>query len=442
MKRLHLQDRNYRLPMFRSFLLFFFIALWWLFCAAAFGGRGRETFDQKPVLCTYAPIEQYKQCISYVIKSGDTFLGILSRFGVSYDRAIACSRGLAPLGLPLLAPGDSMVLTQDDKGSAVGFSLLHRLECWYTVNLREPILRIEKKAADQSVHRCLLRGVLTTSLSENMNEMGVDESCVAKFADIFAWDINFFVDPQVNDSFEIIFDKKYSAGRFMGYGDILAAKYITKGRVFEAIGIGNAQGALRYYDPEGKSLQKQFLKAPLRFTHISSRFSLHRMHPVLGIVRPHLGIDYAAPVGTPVYAAADGIIGFAGFNGGFGNFIRIRHGASYETSYGHLRSFARSIRVGARVSQGELIGTVGQTGMATGPHLDYRMTIGQRFVNPMTIALPREKSIPPEEAQTFEGIRRECATMLTDRLPGKTGCYILAIERLEAHAAPAKPSIR
>jgi murein DD-endopeptidase MepM/ murein hydrolase activator NlpD len=262
--------------------------------------------------------------------------------------------------------------------------------------------------------------------------MGVDDACVAKFADVFAWDINFFVDPQPGDSFEIIFDKKFLAGRFAGYGDILAAKYVNRGHVFDAIGIKDAKGTMRYYDSEGKSLQKQFLKAPLRFTHISSGFSLHRLHPVLGIVRPHLGIDYAAPPGTPVYAAADGVVCYAGYHGGFGNFIRIRHGANYETSYGHLRAFAHGVRTGARVSQGDLIGTVGQTGLATGPHLDYRMTIGQRFVNPATVSLPREKSVPPEEAYAFELSQREFSAIFNSRLKGKTGCFVLNVEELKA----------
>jgi murein DD-endopeptidase MepM/ murein hydrolase activator NlpD len=289
-------------------------------------------------------------------------------------------------------------------------------------------IKAGKKPVATSSQRCIVRGVLETSLSEDLNKMGIDDACVSKFADIFAWDINFFVDPQKGDSFEIVFEKKFAEGRFVGYGDIFAAQYVNAGRAYNAIGVQDEKDLRRhYYDLDGKSLQKQFLKAPLRFTHISSRFSLHRLHPVLGIVRPHLGIDYAAPTGTPVYAAADGVITFAGFTGGFGNQVRIRHGASYETSYGHLHAIARGIHPGARVSQGDLLGTVGATGIATGPHLDYRMSIAQRFVNPLTVSLPREKGVSAQDMAQFAACKREWCTILHMRFKGKTGFYVLDI---------------
>jgi murein DD-endopeptidase MepM/ murein hydrolase activator NlpD len=261
-----------------------------------------------------------------------------------------------------------------------------------------------------------------------MNKMGVDDACVSKFADIFAWDINFFVDPQKGDSFEIVFEKKFVEGRFAGYGDIFAAQYVNAGHVFNALGMTDEKSQRRYYDLDGKSLQKQFLKAPLRFTHISSRFSLHRLHPVLGIVRPHLGIDYAAPTGTPVYAAADGVIMFAGFTGGFGNLVRIRHGASYETSYGHLNAITRGIHSGARVCQGDLIGTVGATGIATGPHLDYRMSISGRFINPLTFSPPSEKSVSAQDMARFDAVKREWCAIVGMRFKGMTGFYVLDID--------------
>ena len=417
-----------------SCLLFFFIALWWFFCGTVLNVRAKSApLVQAVPLLEYVPVEPYKELISYVIKPGDTFLRVLSQYGVSSDIVIGCHRFLVKLGLPSLLPGDSLVVSRDKKGSLLGFSLLHKLN-WYRVTLEDARIKADIKPVDVSLHQCLVRGVLSTSLSEDMNAMGVDDACVAKFADIFAWDINFFVDPQAGDSFEILFDKKFNEGRFAGYGDIIEAKYVNRGRLFEAIGIKD-KGIIRYYDADGKSLQKQFLKAPLRFSHISSGFSMHRRHPILGIVRPHLGIDYAAPSGTPVYAAADGVVCFAGFNGGFGNFVSIRHGASYETSYGHLRSFARGTRCGARVSQGDLIGTVGQTGLATGPHLDYRMTVGKRLVNPSTISLPREKSIPAENKERFEQLKRECGAVFNLRLKGKTGCFVLGVEEVNSAAS-------
>jgi murein DD-endopeptidase MepM/ murein hydrolase activator NlpD len=311
----------------------------------------------------------------------------------------------------------------------VGFNLLHKLSDWYCIafDSLDGGLTASKRPISCSSQRCLAKGSLQTSLSESMNEMGIDDACVSKFADIFAWDINFFVDPQKGDGWEIIFEKKFSEGRFVGYGDILAAEYSNNGHVFRAIGMRGTHDEILYFDPEGKSLQKQFLKAPLRFNHISSRFTQHRRHPILGIVRPHLGVDYAAPYGTPVHASADGIVSFAGYNGGFGNQVRIRHGGAFETSYGHLQALGRGMRTGKRVVQGDLVGFVGSTGLSTGPHLDYRMTRNQRFINPSAVSLPAGKGVEPERQAEFTGLCQEFLTLFAIRLPGKTGAFVLDI---------------
>jgi murein DD-endopeptidase MepM/ murein hydrolase activator NlpD len=425
------KDRKYQLSIFRSFLLFLCLCVWWLFCSTpgtiATSESSPGPFQADRTISSFS-IEKYKELISYVVKPGDTFLGILSRYGVAPEKAINCYRSLHPLGLMSLIPGDSLVMTRYTGGAMTAISLLHRLDCWYTVSFDGPAIKAGKKPVSTCSQRCIVRGVLETSLSEDMNKMGVDDACVSKFADIFAWDINFFVDPQKGDSFEIVFEKKFVEGRFAGYGDIFAAQYVNAGHVFNALGMTDEKSQRRYYDLDGKSLQKQFLKAPLRFTHISSRFSLHRLHPVLGIVRPHLGIDYAAPTGTPVYAAADGVITFAGFTGGFGNQVRLRHGASCETSYGHLHAIARGIHSGARVCQGDLIGTVGMTGIATGPHLDYRMSISGRFINPLTFSPPSEKSVSAQDMARFDAVKREWCAIAGMRFKGMTGFYVLDID--------------
>ena len=344
-------------------------------------------------------------------------------------------RAFGQLGLSSLFPGDSCVLAMSSNGSMSAFSVLSRLQNWYRLTLDSSRVKASKLPVASSSQRCLVRGTLSTSLSEDLSYLGVGDACVAKFADIFAWDINFFVDPQIGDSFEIVFEKRYAEGRFLGYGDILAARYTNNGHVFSALGVKQGNEQIQYYDLEGKSLQKEFLKAPLHFSHISSRFSLHRKHPVLGIVRPHLGIDYAAPIGTPVYSAADGKIISAGVDGGFGNHLRISHGASYETGYGHLSSFARGVHVGAIVKQGDCIGYVGQTGLATGPHLDYRMMCAGRFVNPLTVSVPRKVGVSADEAQAFTAIKSEYGAILSYRLRGEEGCFLLDMEQLPGKVA-------
>jgi murein DD-endopeptidase MepM/ murein hydrolase activator NlpD len=439
------QDRKYRFLSFRSFLLFFFISLLCLFCIlvieankflsykpplkeADLGERTAGAPTETASLLSSSPIKQCLEFVSYVVKPGDTFLGILSKYGLSSKQAIDCHSSLADLGLFSLMPGDSLVLTRIKSGALVGFSLLHKLSDWYNVSLDSITgIKASKKPVVFSSQRCLAKGFLTTSLSESMNDMGLSDVCVSKFADIFAWDINFFVDPQKGDSYEIIFEKKFVEGRFAGYGDILAALYVNNGRMFTAIGMKDKNGNMRYYDPEGRSVEKRFLKAPLRYNHVSSRFSHHRKHPILGIVRPHLGVDYAAPSGTPVHASADGVVCFVGYNGGYGNQVRIRHGSAYETSYGHLRAFGRGIKTGKRVLQGDLIGFVGMTGLATGPHLDYRMTRNSKFVNPSSISLPSGKGVPQERMNEFHATRQECLTLFTMRLRGETGAYVIDI---------------
>jgi murein DD-endopeptidase MepM/ murein hydrolase activator NlpD len=276
-------------------------------------------------------------------------------------------------------------------------------------------LRAECWPLDRTVHRAVVKGRLETSLSEDLYKHRVGDALVGKIAMILAWDINFFIDPRTGDRFQILFEKEYAEGQFVGYGDVLAVKYVNSGRTHWAIGLENDEGELEYYNLDGRSVQKQFLKAPLRFSRISSGYTYRRRHPILGIVRPHLGIDYAAPRGTPVYAAADGKITFAGTKSGYGRHVRIAHGGAFETYYGHLHAIRSGIRSGVRVHQGDLIGTVGATGLATGPHLDYRMRRHGSFINPLTVQLPSKEAVPPEAMDRFTARKNACLFLLETR---------------------------
>jgi murein DD-endopeptidase MepM/ murein hydrolase activator NlpD len=288
-------------------------------------------------------------------------------------------------------------------------------------------LTVEKQPLRTASYRCIVKGTLNSSLSQDMFELGVGDALVAKLADIFAWDINFFIDPRKGDRFEVVFEKLYREGRFVAYGDILAAKYENRGTAKWAIAFDGGEGNRCYYGLDGTSVQKQFLKAPLRYRRVSSGYSLHRRHPILGIIRPHLGIDYAAPQGTPVYAAADGKVTFVGREGGFGNLVRIAHGGAYETSYGHLNNFAKGLHRNSRVAQGELVGTVGATGLATGPHLDYRMKRNGAFIDPQAVKLPAKKGVEPRDMGRFEAVKQTYMTLLERRFP-KDGYFVLDIE--------------
>ena len=213
-----------------------------------------------------------------------------------------------------------------------------------------------------------------------------------KLADIYAWDIDFSSDIRNGDTLKILVEELWAGEAFKGFGEILAVEFVNNGRTHNAYRF-ETDGYTDYYDADGRSLRKALLRSPLKFKYISSRFTKSRYHPVLRIYRPHLGVDYAAPTGTPVSAAGSGTVVFSGYKGQNGKMVRIRHNGSYETYYGHLSKIPQKIRIGAKVSQGDIIGYVGSTGLSTGPHLDYRMKRKGEFVNPLTINLPRGKSI-------------------------------------------------
>ncbi len=368
----------------------------------------------------------YAKLFTYIVKRGDTFSNILLKFNISEDQALNCYHSLKSIGFSTLFPGDSLILTKDKSNIIKTFSLLNRLQYWYHLRRKSNSLLAEKIPIDFTRYLYVSKGTLETSLSEDMFRQGIGDALVFKFADIFAWDINFFIDPRKGDEFEVIFEKKYHDGNFIGYGSILAAKYVNGNNTFYAIAMKNKDGKLNYYDINGKSVQKQFLKAPLRFRRISSGYSYSRKHPILGIYRPHLGIDYAAPRGTPVYSAADGTVIFSGTKKQYGNNVCIRHGASYKTYYGHLNKIQSNIKPGVHVKQGQMIGTVGATGLATGPHLDYRMKVGSRFINPLTISVPSKESVPEEDIERFENIKQNILSTFETRF-NRQGCFVLDI---------------
>lgn len=378
------------------------------------------------------PVQPCTRQWSHTVKRGETFISILLLYSNSTVKGNEFYRALCASGLSKLYPGDSLLLITGCDSALAELSLLSRMQYWYHAGLHDSAVFAERMPLEVTVTRNLLNGTLETSLFEAMQTHGLGPLLACKLADIFAWDINFFIDPRKGDTFQIIFKQKFAQGRFIGYGDILAARYICGNKDFYAIGFSDSSGRLQYYDLTGKSVQKEFLKAPLRFSRISSLFTYHRRHPVLGIVRPHLAIDYAAPSGTPVYAAADGTIRTAGWDKGYGNLVIIGHGGSFSTCYGHLSSLSSGIRGGAHVKQGDMIGTVGATGLATGPHLDYRMLNGSRPVNPLTVNLPSKSGITPAEKDAFNRtIESQCA-LFNHRFPQKTGFYIIDMEQSAA----------
>jgi murein DD-endopeptidase MepM/ murein hydrolase activator NlpD len=247
----------------------------------------------------------------------------------------------------------------------------------------------------------VIKGNLVSSLGEDRNGLML----ALDLSDIFAWDIDFSTDIRNGDSFKVVVEGLYLNGEFRKYGKILSAEVVNNGETYRAYGFED-DGRADYYDASGKSLRKAFLRAPLSFRRISSTFSNGRLHPILRIYRPHHGIDYAAPTGTPVSASGDGMVLFAGRRGGYGNLVILRHPNGFKTYYGHLSRIGKTVRSGVRVEQGDLIGYVGATGLATGPHLHYEMSINNRPVNPLSVRIPRGRTIPTKEMADFVRTRR------------------------------------
>jgi murein DD-endopeptidase MepM/ murein hydrolase activator NlpD len=234
-------------------------------------------------------------------------------------------------------------------------------------------------------------------------------------ANIFGGEIDFNSDLQPGDSFEVLFDRAVRHGEFVGYGEVRAAVFVNEGRRLTAVRATGSDGKPAWYDVDGRSLRRQFLKSPLPFDpRVTSRFSYRRRHPVHGSYRAHLGVDYGAAYGTRVQAVASGVVDFVGSSGEAGRMVRIRHAGGYQTAYLHLSSFAPGLRAGARVSQGDFIGRVGATGTATGPHLDYRILKNGTYVDPLAELrkMPKGEPIAPDQLPAFRALRDQRMTQM------------------------------
>ncbi len=244
-------------------------------------------------------------------------------------------------------------------------------------------------------------GVINNSLFLTSQSLGLPDNLTMRLAQIFQWDIDFVLDIRPDDEFFALYEEHYLDGEFIGYGDILAAQFVNQGRSYTAVRYTNEAGAADYFDPDGLSMRKAFLRAPVEFSRISSSFNLRRKHPLYKTVRPHRGIDYAAPRGTPILAAGDGRVEQASRTKANGNYVVIKHGEQFVTKYLHLSKFARNIKAGKRVRQGQTIGYVGATGYATGPHLHYEFLVNGVHQNPRTVKLPQAQPVSPQEIKRF-----------------------------------------
>src|SRR6266436_364745 len=289
--------------------------------------------------------------------------------------------------LDSLRPGEALRFIHKDGAL---FGLERRLTESETLKVsREPSgLKADVLQNPLEMRSRTVRGRIDRSLFEAVETAGANDTTAVALSDIFGWDIDFVLDVRPGDTFVVTYDEIWRDGAYLKDGPVQAAAFVNQGREFRAVRYADPEGGSHYYTPDGRSLHRAFLRAPVDFSRVSSGFNSARFHPILQRMRAHQGIDYAAPMGTPVRAAGDGRIRFAGRRGGYGNLIEIEHSRSIVTVYGHLSRFAPGTRAGTHVTQGTVIAYVGMTGLATGPHLHYEYRVNGVFKNPQTVILP------------------------------------------------------
>ncbi len=333
------------------------------------------------------------------LRRGDTLVKALQREGVSPKVGNDIAAALRDEGVNLrkLTPRHGLAIEWTLDGQPR--KLRYEPSPWlgYAVISTDDGWKVERAETRPDVRVEAVSGEVRRSLFEAVEKSGESAQLVVDLADIFSSDFDFTADTRAGDRFRLLVEKRYAAGTFVDYGRILVAQYVSDGRTLTGVGVEGGRGRYTFYDPAGRSLRKSFLKSPLQFSRITSGFTHARLHPILGGVRPHLAVDYAAPVGTPVWAVADATVKRAGWDGGNGLSITLHHRSGYSTMYNHLSRLGPGVRAGARVDQRQIIGYVGATGLATGPHLDYRIAKGGQFVNPLS-----EKFIPGEPISAAE----------------------------------------
>ncbi len=341
------------------------------------------------------PIDDEIDCVcSGKITPDQTLFWALVDRGVSPKIVESFKKPLSKvLDMHKIYPGDRYKLVYDRSDDIKYFELVRSPWEKYIVHPSDSGLIAEKDTVAITRMIYSAEGTIHNTLWESMRKAKIEPAAIVNFTDVLQYDFDFVSDTRDGHKFKIMYEKLSYGDSVIGIGKILLAEYETSDTVHTAVWYVDPDGRDGYFDLKGNSMRKSMLKTPLTYRRISSHFSHRRFHPILKIYRPHLGVDYAAPRGTPVVASGSGTIVFAGKKGGFGNFIHIKHPNGIETMYGHLSKFAKGIRKGVKVKRGQLIGYVGATGLATGPHLDYRIKVHGKFVNPEKYAFPAEPPV-------------------------------------------------
>jgi murein DD-endopeptidase MepM/ murein hydrolase activator NlpD len=340
--------------------------------------------------------------VEVIVGRNDTLDAIFRRMSLNKSD-LAAIRNLPGIrqSMDYLKPGDSIKFTHTDGDIK---------ELWRKVSETQTLDVVRQEGGFEAkminnpveVRTRTAHAVIDSSLFQAAGAADISDMVALKLANVFGWDIDFVLDIREGDRFSAVYEQIYQDGKYLHDGELLAAEFVNNGRVYRAVRYVGDSGNVGYYTPNGLAMRKAFLRAPVEFTRVSSAFNPHRQHPILNLIRGHMGTDYAAPTGTPVHAAGDGRVSFEGQRGGYGNAIVLTHGANVSTLYGHMSRFARNLHVGTHVQQGEVIGYVGMTGLATGPHLHYEYLTNGVHRNPQTVQLPGAEPLRAQELQRFK----------------------------------------
>jgi murein DD-endopeptidase MepM/ murein hydrolase activator NlpD len=351
------------------------------------------------------------QIVKGVIRQGDTASSLLNKY-LPLKTIYEISRRSSDIfSLTRIRKGRPYKIIFQEN-NLIGFEYEIDENNRLVIQKNKDIFSINRLPIEYNAHLEVISSTVTSSLFEAVKKSGEHIKLALNLADIFAWDVDFIRDIQAGDQLKVLVEKHYRDGKLVGYGKIQAAFFTNNGTLFKAFLYKDSNGVSGYYDENGVSLQKAFLKAPLEFSRISSKFTKKRLHPILKEYRSHPGVDYAAPKGTPIKTVGDGVIKQIGYNKGMGNYINIRHYNGYITQYNHMCKFAGGMKKNKSVLQGDVIGYVGMTGYATGPHLDFRMKKNGKLIDPLKHRPSCEKSVKPDEMKLFMAITHQLSTKI------------------------------
>lgn len=350
---------------------------------------------------------------SVSVASGETLSILFEKAGLSANTlhaVINSSKGAR--AFTRLKAGQILEFKQSEQGELLGLrSQVSSLET-IRIDRQGDAFLFSKEVIEPQLSNRFASGSIDSSLFLAAQQAGLSHNLTMQMANIFGYDIDFAREIRRGDSFEVLFEEKHVDNQRVGTGNILAARFVNRGRTFTAVRYTDRQGHTSYYRADGTSMRKAFIRTPVEFARISSRFNPGRRHPVLNKIRAHKGVDYAAATGTPIKATGDGRVVHVGRKGGYGNTIVIKHGQTYQTLYAHMSRYAQGIRVGSNVAQGQTIGYVGMTGLATGPHLHYEFLVNGQHVDPLGIKLPVSDPIPKSERTAFMQISTQMMASL------------------------------